>query len=90
MPCETSQNLYVARMNARLAVTLALACLLAACGPSAGERAERSYEMVKKTALDRSEVCRAARAAREAWLSEGNMQKYEIAEFRAYSDCARP
>ena len=77
-------------MNAHIAVTLALACLLAACAPSSGERAERSYEIVKRTALDRSEVCRAARAARDAWLSEGDTQKYEGAEIRAYSDCARP
>lgn len=75
-------------MNFRASALLILVVSVAACSPSPGARAEQAYEIVKKNALDRNEVCRAARAARDAWLSEGNEKKYELAEIRAYGDCA--
>jgi hypothetical protein len=71
----------------KLTSCVAALLVLAACSPSEGERAERAYEMVKKTALDRSDVCAASRKAREAWLAEGNQEKYELADIRVYSDC---
>lgn len=75
-------------MNARILASLIFVAPIAACSPSPGAKAEQAYEIVKKNALDRREVCKAARAARDAWLSEGNEKKYELAEIRAYGDCA--
>lgn len=58
--------------------------------PSAAEKAEGEFDMVSNNTLaTRTEKCAAARRARDAWLAEGNAEKYEFWSMIAGSSCMR-
>lgn len=63
--------------------------LLAAC-TSAAETAEQRYQMVDNNALStKAEKCAAASDVRDAWLAEGNQEKYEFWSLISNSNCMR-
>lgn len=62
--------------------------LLAACGLSAGEKAEKQYRMVEKNTLaPYADRCVAAQNVANAYLQDGDQQKYELWQLHAHNDC---
>lgn len=71
----------------RMAGLAAGALFLGACASEA-EKAEERYELVANTAINSSDKCKAAEAAKAAWLADGDETEVQIATAREYVDCS--
>jgi hypothetical protein len=56
--------------------SLPVVFLAAACGSSAARDAEKQYEIASKSGTY-SDVCATARRTADAWLAEGNQERFE-------------
>lgn len=78
-----------------LSLGMRLICLLAAtlsvstsCSRETdAAKAERAYQIVKSNSANAEEICAAARRVAQAWLDEGDAQKYRDAALRRDLDC---
>lgn len=59
-------------------VALSAVLLLAACGESAFEAAQRQYEFQKKNGASETDLCAAAKRVAEAATDEGNSGDYKL------------
>ena len=62
---------------------------LTACGQSAGEEAEKQYDIVARNEAGYSARCSAATRAKQAWLEERNETKYQLWQATAFADCSK-
>lgn len=63
------------------------ALVLAGCGESEAEKAEKEYDIVASEAIDDGAKCAAARKVEAAYLAEGNAERYDHWNLIASVDC---
>lgn len=76
----------------KIVASLGLAALLCSCSPSESEMAVRAYEVVDRStmpSLQREETCIAAGRVKDAYLKEGNSDRYDHWSIVEYAACAR-
>lgn len=72
-------------IGARLAL---MACLITLAGcENAAQKAEREYDLVAKESYQPADKCAAARKAKDAWLKEGDQERYRFWSLIEYADC---
>jgi hypothetical protein len=67
----------------------AVSCSLAGCGEAESAKALREAEMVDKAGASFAEQCDAWNKVRDAYLREGNDDRYQFARIVAAGKCAR-
>jgi len=70
-------------------VIILAALPLAGCGPTAAEKAEKSYSIIGDSILGNQDRCRMAGKIKQAYLDEGNRHKFELWQATEYVDCSR-
>lgn len=61
--------------------------VLGACSTDPATDAERQYQMAQRNGADQAELCRRARTVQEAYLQQGNEEKYRWWKLMADSAC---